>query len=65
MDIKELKDLLRNGKTVTYKGWTLTAEKKFPDKNNRIWIEATKGTEKDSDDTLSYLLSRIDKKENI
>ena len=64
LPIADLKDLLRKGEPLEYKGWAMTAKKKFKNSNdNRIWITAVKGNKKDEDDTLSYLLERIDEAE--
>lgn len=63
VDVGSTKDLLRQRKTVIYKGWVMTAEDKFKGVHDgRIWITAIKGEQKDEDDTLTYLLTRIDGK---
>lgn len=62
--IRIMKNWLREGKSFIYRGWTFTAEDKFPGcHDGRIWITAQKGSQKDSDDTLSYLIGRINYKE--
>lgn len=64
LTIADMKDLLRKGESLEYKGWVMTAEKKFKNSNdNRIWITAVKRDMKDEDDTLSYLFARIDEME--
>lgn len=66
LSIADMKNLLREGEALEYKGWVLTAEKKYKNSNdNRIWITAVKGDEKYEDDTLSYLFARIDKMEAL
>ena len=63
--IRVMKDWLREGGTFVYRGWTFTARDKFLRcHDGRIWITARKGKEKDSDDTLSYLIGRINYKED-
>ncbi len=66
IEVGATKNLLRERKTVVYKGWVMTAEDKFKGVHDgRIWITAIKGEQKDEDDTLTYLLTRIDEKEGI
>ena len=66
LSIADMKNILREGETLEYKGWVLTAKKKYKNStDNRIWITAVKDDEKDEDDTLSYLFTRIDEKEAL
>ena len=63
--IRIMKDWLREGNSFIYRGWTFTAKEKFFGcHDGRIWITARKGSQKDSDDTLSYLIGRINYKED-
>lgn len=40
--IAKMKDELRKGNTLIYKGWEITARPKYTTKDNRIWITAKK-----------------------
>ena len=63
--IRQMKDLLREGKTIVYRGWTLTAREKFLGcHDGRIIVTAKKGNDKERDDILSWLIFRINTKED-
>ncbi len=57
--IAKKKNELREGNTLKYKGWTITAVPKYGRKDGRIWITAKKDNEKIEDDMLVAIFNVI------